>query len=297
MPQETDAQDVSMPEDQADFERWRETGKLPEKESKQETPAESAGAETKTAPDSGPEKKEEPKAEDEPVPPGVQKRIDKAVAKQREAERRAAEAEQRLQALQGSRPAEKNAQPAAAAETGTTDAEPDPDKFDKYEDYIKALTKWSLEQTRKAEAKQADDTRAAGERQQALEAWGQRVEAAKAEYADFDEVIESVDIPLPAPLIEALMDSEHGARIGYQLAKTPAELERISKLSPLAMIREVGKLETRFTTQKAPEPKPKPSAPEPITPVKGGKAPVAGDDDSLSYDEWERRRNASLRRR
>ena len=50
---------------------------------------------------------------------------------------------------------------------------------------------------------------------------------------------------------EALFDSEHFPDLAYTLAQQPDEVRRISKLTPLAQIRELGKLEDKLAVKQA----------------------------------------------
>jgi hypothetical protein len=54
--------------------------------------------------------------------------------------------------------------------------------------------------------------------------------------------------PYVSPLGQALLTSEHGPAIMYQLAKSPAELARISALPPLDAAREIGRLEAKLAS-------------------------------------------------
>ena len=132
------AEPVEIPTDFTEYEHWRNTGELPGKKEEEPPAAEGDKPEAKPAPDSDPDTKQE--TTEEAPPPGVQKRIDKAIAKQRDAERRAAEAERRLAEIQGSRPAiEKTAESAAAPLE-----EPQASAFETYDSYVRALTRFEL---------------------------------------------------------------------------------------------------------------------------------------------------------
>jgi hypothetical protein len=79
-----------------------------------------------------------------------------------------------------------------------------------------------------------------------------RTAEVRASHDDFDDVVTSADIPVASPLGQALLTSEHGPAIMYQLAKSPAELARLSALPPLDAAREIGRLEAKLASSTPP---------------------------------------------
>jgi len=61
-------------------------------------------------------------------------------------------------------------------------------------------------------------------------------------YEDFDDVVRGDDMPFSHHVRDALLLVDNPADVAYKLGKNRAELERISKLHPLAQAREVNKL-------------------------------------------------------
>ncbi len=243
------------------------------------------------------------------TPPGVQKRIDKLVKAQKEAERRAAEAERKVAELQGSRPVEgqqkepssgKNAPPAAV----TAKAKPEQKDFDTYDGYIEALADWRYE-TRKAEdeAKAAQQARQNAERA-AAEVHVQRVNAAKERYPDYDEVMAGVQsLPITREIHDGIVKSEKGPDIAYHLAKNPDEVRRIAALTPDRQLVEMGKLEAKFETAATPanekpnkaDKKPLPKPPANVGGSAGAKEPDLNDP-SISMGTFKRLAQAQLRK-
>jgi len=139
------------------------------------------------------------------------------------------------------------------------------------------------------------------ERETIASTWAERVAEAKKEIPDFEEYAFS-DAPMTQAMQQAIIDSELGAQVAYYLGKNPEEAERISKLSPVAAIREIGKLESRIAGKKSAaddekdEPAASTRAPKPPTPVRQTRTtnPTELSDD-LPYKEWKRRREAQLR--
>lgn len=121
----------------------------------------------------------------------------------------------------------------------------------------------------------------------------ERAAPLKERFADFEE---TVNAPVFSPeMREALISSEHGPHVGYFLGKNPVEANRIASLPPDQMLREIGRLEGRFS--QAPERVSE--APEPITPLRGTAGPEK-DPEKMSTSEWmqwDRNREAEKRKR
>lgn len=236
-----------------------------------------------------------PAAGEEPVTANVQKRIDKAVKAQRDAERRAEEAEAKLAqpgsqpAAAGKPPAAEPAPPGAAAATGKPEAK----NFDSYESYVEALTDWKIGQTKATEAKAQSEAARAAADQAAGVAWNERTEAAKATHSDFDAVMaEAAELPISKAMHVTIFESEHGPEVAYFLAKHPDEAARIAKLSDFAAAREIGRIEGAITKPAAPASTPaKPAAkplPKPAAPIGGGTAPSEVDLDKADMSTFKR---------
>lgn len=118
--------------------------------------------------------------------------------------------------------------------------------------------------------------------QQTVQAEFQRRTAeVRAAHPDFDDVVMAVDAPVSPALQQALLTSEHGPAIMYQLAKNPAELARLSALPPLDAAREIGRLEARASPTAAPKTTPKSATrpPAPPTNVNGSTSSTRSLDD------------------
>lgn len=133
--------------------------------------------------------------------------------------------------------------PAAAA----ADPEPAADKFTDYVEWQKSWMKWQMRQ----EAREVKAAAAVAEQQNAAkvkaETWQSRVASATAELADFAAVAQNPDLPITQVMAEAITDTEAGPRILYHLGKHPELAAKIAKLSPVAAIREIGKIEAAIT--------------------------------------------------
>lgn len=234
-----------------------------------------------------PEIKEEPSKPESPKEDGVekavQKRIDKAIARQKEAENRASDLEKRLAALEQRSTSPKE----------VDDKEPTLDKFDSFDEYVAAKAEWvaakKIDTVLSEREQREKEERAARERQTTLDSWNKRVKDATVEIPDFEEVLADSDVPMTPVMQDAIMDSDIGPKLAYFLATNPDEAMRIASLSPIAAIRAIGRIEEKLVTPVA---KKTTSAPPPITPV-GGKASVKKDPGQMSDEEYAKWRKSA----
>lgn len=170
-----------------------------------------------------------------------------------------------------------------------TAGKPDPDKFETVAEYLEAVADWKYEQRiQKAEADKKI-AEAKTEQQKKISTFQEKREEFKKSVADYDEALESVEhIPLSVALHDFILESEYGPQLAYELAKNPEEYERVAKLSPLALYREMGKMEAKIspasTSEKTPNKITK--APAPIKPVSRGAVTSTKDPGEMSYREY-----------
>jgi len=187
----------------------------------------------------------------------VQPRIDELTREKYELEEFAqTEYEARLQAQ--ARIAELEAQVKANAPKPVEAEElkrPSPKDFTDQDSYDKAMEAYEAKRDERTAARAAAAARAEtllAEQNRALAA---RIEAAKVDLPDFDEVISRADKrtrePFPNHLRAAIAESDVGPKIAYHLAKNPAEESRILKLSPAVALMELGKIEASYSTKPA----------------------------------------------
>ena len=224
----------------------------------------------------------------------VQERIDKAVAAQRAAERerdterqtrtaaerRAADLEARLTQPSAAPAAVvhqiEQATPAAQAEA--TAALPSLDKYETIEawqaDVAAMIRKQALEDFR-AEQQQQTAQQAEAERMKGVRS---RIDTFKAEHADYDTVVNSVQVPNTAPAHDALFAhlqfSEMGPQLAYYLAQHPDDLSRIYSLAPGFAVAALGKLEGKLEAQSTSAPPALKTAQAPTLVVSNAKPPI-----------------------
>lgn len=222
---------------------------------------------------------------EDPIPKGVQKRIDRAVRQKYEAEARAKMLEERVNAME--------ARQFAPQQRQTDDSEPTIDKFDNFDQYVAAkaeyIAKKQIESTLTARERAQAEQREAAERTKTADSWNKRMAAATAEMPDFEEVLASSDVPMTPPMQQAIMESDIGPKLAYYLANNPDEAEKIAGMSPIGAIRTLGRIEERLSTAK-PEVKTT-DAPPPIKPV-GARSTVSKDPGKMSDAEYEKWRKS-----
>jgi hypothetical protein len=215
--------------------------------------------ETPEEPEEGAE--EAPEAEEQPEEapkpkPTVQARIDEITRARREAEREARYwrdvAEGRTKPHDAREPAKEEAK---APDPGTYElGDIDPRYID---DLVNFRVQQGLDKVMPAVAQNLQ--RQAGER-----VWEASQEQARSKFADYDaKVIDGAhNWPCTQEMAEAIRTSDAGGELAYHLASHPDEARRITALPPIAQVRELGRIEARLETPKAP-PKPTTNAPKP----------------------------------
>lgn len=239
----------------------------------------------------------EPVLEDKPVKTFTQEELDSIVTKRLAKESRKLtrqaelEVENRYLREQASK-REVKAEPAA----------PTQGEYSTYEEYLEAKAEYIAE--KKVESKMAErdkqeaQSKFDADRTKVVSTWQQKVEVATAKYADYNEVLESVDhIEIPPALQNAIMESDVGSDLAYHLGKNPAELERIVALKPYAALMELGKIAAKVSQPAEVQKKQPSKAPEPIKPLSGkATADTVAHSPNDDFKTFLRKRNAELGR-
>jgi hypothetical protein len=165
------------------------------------------------------------------------------------------------------------------------------DQFESPEAYAEALA------YQKAEELLAK-REAAKQQSQVLESYQEREEAARDKYDDFEQVAYNPKLPITNVMAETIQSSDIGPELAYYLGSNPKDAERISRMTPLAQAKEIGKIEAKLAND--PPVKRTTSAPAPISPVtaRSSGAPTHDTTDprsikSMTTSQWieaERRR-------
>lgn len=183
-------------------------------------------------------------------------------------------------------------QQAAKPAEQTTQSDPNVpriENFENYDDFVVAKTKYEIK-------KEAEERQAAERQVEVNTAYSKRFAEAEKKYPDLAETIQTAQIPMPQPIIEAIKEADAGPEMAYHLAKHPEEAEglaRLAKANPWAAMRELGKLEMKLKMPVAPaQTRQVTQAPEPIRPVGTGTAGLEKSLDEMSTAEFIAKRNA-----
>ena len=291
-----------------EFNQYRDTGELPTRfkpaENAESAPAD-AQEETEESEDEESETESESETEEAQEPPqkgsGAEKRIKQLLAKTKELEAKLA-GKQDVKTEPS--PVPQYTRPKPTADDKKQDGSP---KFDSYEDFVEELADWKAEQ-RLATAKREQ------EQQEAQTALQKQVDEARTRYDDVDEVIFPAaqainEARIPQAVKEVFSQSDLFVDLCYVVGSDPDELKKfisLAQTNPRAAIGKVFEYERGIREElsndgddkgkKAPEKKT--NAPKPPSPV-GGASSRAFDvsDESLSPEEWMRKRNSDLAKR
>lgn len=191
---------------------------------------------------------------------------------QRRLEKQAREMEQQARELAALREQVQRQAPAAKPEADMTPQE-------KAVAYIRGEVRREMEQAELVRQQQA-----------VIAEFQRRTTEVRAKNPDYEEVIEAAaHVGVSDAVREAMLTSEHGPEIMYQLAKNPAELARLSALPPIIAARELGRLEAKFASVAPTPAKPKLAnrPPAPPTSVRGSTSSTRSLED-LSLAEYKR---------
>ena len=238
--------------------------------------------------DSETSEESEEEGEEKPKRSGFKKRLDR---KNRQLTKAQEEVEYwKQEALKKNQPKEEKEVVTAPPSKG----KPDFNDYEDHDAYMEALAEWKVDQRLAAREERQEAEKAKTVQTKKIEAWQTKVTEIADKTPDFEDVMEdSDDVSFGPHVQETIFDSDLGPAILYELAKDSKEALRISELSPLAAIREIGKIEGRIqsSSQKTKTTKTT-KAPRPLTPNRGsGKVSKDLNDPNLSFSEYEAIRN------
>ena len=285
----------------AEFSKYRTDGELPER-FKADNPAVPAPAATPKAEDVEEEAALESAPDDtQELKPKTAKRIQQLLAKTKELERQLAEKKDAKPTEPSTAPAVQSQQGEPTPEDKKADGTP---KFNTYEEYTKALARWEVRQEL-AEQKREQDQREANKALQG------KLDEARERYDDADDVIfptsKAINEAQIPPFVKDIFgQSDVFVDLCYVVGSDPkalADFISLAQTNPRAAIGKVYEYErgikeelskTRDDKGTAPEP-PKTKAPKPPSPVSGASSRAFDvSDESLSADEWARKRTKQL---
>ncbi len=219
--------------------------------------------------------------------PKLEKRFSELTKARKEAEARAEELERRLAAIESNSAPQPQSVPAS-------NQKPSPDEFRDAFEYAEALAEWSAEQALVKREMEVRQREAETQKQKVIQTWQQKLEVTKAELPDYEEMVASSTVAVTDAVRDAIIESDVGPRILYELASDDELAEKLTTMSIPSALKLIGKLEAKFEKTEAPAKAEKKSvaaksnAPEPIRPLRstGGVSDVAIDGEKLSFQQY-----------
>lgn len=223
--------------------------------------------------------------------PKLEKRFSELTRQRKEAEAKVKELEERLAAR------ESNQAPIQAPESNQ---KPSPDSYKDAFEYAEALAQWSAENALAKRDQEVKQKEVEAKRATVIQTWQQKLDATKAEIPDYEVMVSSSSMSVNDTVRDAIVESDVGPRILYELASNDELAEKLSNLTTAGALKLIGKLEAQF--EKTEEPAKaerktvaaKSKAPEPIRPLRstGGVAEVSLDGNDIPYQQWKAARQA-----
>ena len=205
----------------------------------------------------------------------------KAAEEQAAQERSAREAlEARLQALEGQQSNKK---------TNDVNTKPAPDDYEDAFRYAEALAEWSANEAVARRDREVKQQAEQAKQQEVMKTWQQKLEAVKAELPDYEDMVASSTVAVSDEVRDAILESDVGPRILYELASDDELGAKIANLSTAQALKMIGKLEAKFESKDEEPAKSKPvavksNAPKPINPIRGtGSQSVYTDGEQIDY--------------
>lgn len=223
--------------------------------------------------------------------PKLEKRFSELTRQRKEAEAKVKELEERLAAKESVR------EPIQAPESNR---KPTPDDFKDAFEYAEALADWSAEQALARREQEVKQKEVEAKRATVIQTWQQKLEATKAELPDYEVMVSSSSMSVNDTVRDAIIESDVGPRILYELASNDELAEKLSTMTTAGALKLLGKLEAQFEKTEEPAKAEKKTvaakskAPEPIRPLRstGGVADVGTDGSDMSYQQWKAARQA-----
>jgi hypothetical protein len=292
------------------------TEEKPQKEQKKSSESDTEETEAKEAkdeseandsPDEGDADAKDSEKTDKPKKKGGwQRRIDKEVARRRELEREI----DVLKKLAIERSGDSSKKDVSKVESKTVEADaagkPVSGNFDTHAEYVEALTDWKIEQREKKAKTEAEQAKLQSEQQEAVQSYRERAKVFAESHDDFDDVLaDADDVQISSTVNEAILSSENGPELAYELAKDKEAFKRICALPPIAAAKAIGRFEAQIASKapdarKTKETKTITQAPKPLDPVGKGAAAATRksiSDPEISFEDYVRLRRDQIKRR
>lgn len=180
--------------------------------------------------------------------PKIEKRFSDLTARAKAAEAEATATKARMAELEAQlqqRKPEPKPEPQSTA--AKADPKPDPTKYTDPFQYAEDLAQYAAKEALAARDREDAKVKAEAKQSEVITTWTERLDAAKASIPDFEEMIASSDVSISDQVRDAIIDSEVGPQILYELA-SDGDLAKLLGAMPLAKaLREIGKLEAKLS--------------------------------------------------
>lgn len=170
--------------------------------------------------------------------------------------------------------------------------EPRRDQFTTDAQYAQAVMRFEAQ---KAVSDIRNEFSAVKQQDEQQTSWNKQVETFKQSTPDYDEVLSaSRGTPVPPAVADAVVSSDVGPALEYELAKNPDLLDDLSSMTPIQQVKAIGRLEAKILAKKeTPATVKASSAPAPIKPV-GSKGKS---EKPFNAHEWIQQRNKEIQNR
>ena len=200
------------------------------------------------------------------------------LTKQREQAKAEAQREREAREALESRLRDLETRAAPQSEPQQVMKEPRPEQFTDMYQYAKALAEYTAEQKIFQMQQAQVQAQIEAERQKVIQTWADRVNQAKQELPDFDDMVASSDVAVSDDIRDAIIESDVGPQMLYYLAENTDYAKKLAGMTPRAALKELGKLEAKLDKADKAEQQgstliakvAQSKAPPPINPIKGG---------------------------
>jgi len=223
--------------------------------------------------------------------PKLEKRFSELTKQRKEAEAKVKELEDRLAARESFKEPQKEPE---------SNRKPSPDDFKDAFEYAESLAEWSAEQALAKRDQEVKQKEVEAKRATVIKTWQQKLETTIAELPDYEEMVASSTVMVNDTVRDAILESDVGPRILYELASDDEMAEKLSTMTTASALKLIGRLEGQFEKTETPAKAEKKTvaakskAPEPIRPLRstGGVAEVSLDGNDIPYQQWKAARQA-----
>ena len=205
--------------------------------------------------------------EDRKRNPKLEIRFEK-ITKQREEAR--AEAQKEREARESLEAKVRELESRSQPQKAQSSEEPRPEQFTDMYEYAKALTDYKVDQRLGEEKQKVEQAKIEAQRQEVINTWTKRVQSAKSEIPDFEEMVGSADVTVSNEIRDAIFESDVGPQLLYHLAENPEIAEKLQGMTLTTALRTIGKLEAQFekTESQTKTVVGRSKAPAPINPIR-----------------------------